>query len=413
MPWDLGDPVGGLQPPPPNLPGLSNHPLKGPMVTLSLQGLDNHEPLHWRGDHPLFQDFNGAFDALLGGSQIPSDDMDAYAAFIKTINYGPNPFRNRDDTFKDPNAAIGLTQFIASCDGCHEVNHGGALSGVNGDGGFSLAGAPVFGQLQLVTQMRGIHRKFRSDHYNGAGIIHDGREERETNLPPVDCGGVFVPACTDHPLCTFIRTFFQGFYCVPGIVDGVIAYCEAFPTNVKPVVGWQVKPSMPAQAQEVADINTMIAQNAMIPSRCDVIAKGIVGGQLRGFVLIATDPGVLFRSDLGALLTLNDILALVNNGASLVFTAVPPGSGPRIGVDEDADGILNGLDPMPQVNNDADVNLDGVVDGLDIQPFLTVIFNPAAAADPAFQAADANNDGVVNILDVDSVVSIMLNGSLF
>lgn len=414
LPWDLGDPTGGPQPPPPNLPALANHPLKGPMVTLSLQGLDRHEPLHWRADKVVFQDFNGAFDGLLGGSQIPAEDMDAFAAFTKTIEYGPNPFRNRNDTFKDPTAAVGLNQFMASCNGCHNVNHGGALLGPTGDLGIILTGPPIFAQLQLVTQLRGIHKKFRSDLYNGTSLIHDGREERETTLPPVNCGvGPPVAACTDHPLCTFIRTFFQNFYCVPGTVEGVIAYCEAFPTNVKPVVGWQVKPSSPALPQEVFDINTMITQNAMLPSRCDVVVKGIVGGQPRGFVLIAADPGVLFRSDLGALRTLDDLLGLINSGASLVFTAVPPGSGPRIGVDQDADGLLDGLDPMPQINNDADVNLNGVADGDDLQPFLAVILNPNAAPDGPFQAADANNDGLVNLEDIDSVISILLTGGPF
>ncbi|MFQ5494064.1 MAG: imidazolonepropionase, partial [Phycisphaerae bacterium] len=220
MAWDLGDPIGGLQPAPPNLTGLSNHPLKGPMVTLSLQGLENHEPLHWRADKPVFQDFNGAFAGLLGGTQLSTEDMDAYAAFVKTITYGPNPFRNRDDSFKDPNAQAGLPQFLASCDACHQVNHGGALAGPNGDEGIVLTGGAIFAQLQLVTQLRGIHKKFRSDVYNGFGLIHDGREERETNLPDVNCpGGQTVPACTNHPLCTFIREFFQNFYCTPGLVD--------------------------------------------------------------------------------------------------------------------------------------------------------------------------------------------------
>ena len=445
--WDLGDPVGDCQPPPPFFnpppdplppppplgpllepficntptgPELRNHPMKGPMVTLSLQGLDRHEPLHWRGDHPLFQDFNSAFAGLLGGSEIPDAEMDAFAAFVKTINYGPNPFRNRDDSFKDPAANNGLQTFLMRCDGCHEVSNGGALFGATGDVGFwEFAGPFPRLQLQLVTQLRGFHKKLNSDLYNGFGLIHDGREERESNLPPVVCqnpdGTSFMaPPCTDNPLCTFFNNFFQGFFCTPGQADGVIAYANAFPTNVKPVVGWQVKPSMPVTPQEQLDINLMITQHQLIPSQNDVVAKGLVNGQPRGFVLLGTDPGIIFESDQGTALTLNDLFNMINSGAAeLVFTSVPPGSGFRIGVDQDSDGIVNGLDPMPQVNNDADVNLDGVVDGLDIQPFLTVIFNPAAAADPAFQAADANNDGVVNLLDVDSVVSILLTGGPF
>jgi len=437
--WDLGDPNGGCQPPPPfvnpppdplppppalqsficNDPGgagrqLQNHPMKGPMVTLSLQGLDRHEPLHWRGDHPVFQDFNSAFGSLLGGSPIPSADMDAFAAFVKTINYGPNPFRNRDDTFKDPAAGGGLQTFLTSCDVCHQVSHGGAFFGTTGDKGFwEFADPPTLLQLQLVTQLRGFHKKMNSDLYNGFGLIHDGREERESNLATITCSdGTTVTPCSDNPLCTFVNNFFQGFFCTPGKVDGLIAYCNAFPTNVKPVVGWQVEPSVPVTLQQRTAINTMITQQEEIPSRNDVVAKGLVNGQPRGFVLIATDPGIIFESDLGTALTLNDLFNMIDSGtAQLVFTSTPPRSGFRIGVDEDSDGIVNGLDNMPQVNNDADVNLDGVVDGRDVQPFIAVILDPAAAQNGQFQAADANNDGVVDLLDVDSVVSIMLNGS--
>ncbi|MFQ5410884.1 MAG: YncE family protein [Phycisphaerae bacterium] len=402
--WDLGDPGGTLQPAPPNLTGLSNHPVKGPMVTLSLRGLDRHEPLHWRADKPVFQDFNGAFAGLLGGSVIPSADMDAFNDFVKTINYMPNPYRFRDDTFKAPNGQAGLAQFIgpngipqgaANCHICHEVDHGGALFGATGDQGISLVGPPVFGQLQLVTQMRGITRKFRNDLYTGFGLIHDGREEREN---------------TNHPLKTFFATFFPAF--TPAIQDALISYCEAFPTNVKPVVGWQVKPFAPVAPEDEASINLMITQHAMVPSRNDVIAKGIVAGQPRGFFLVAAEPAIIFESDLETAHTLNDLLNFINTGDSLVFSAVPPGSGQRIGIDQDLDGLGDGLDPMPQVNNDADVNLNGVADGDDIQPFLVVLFNPGAATVAEFHAADANNDDIVNFDDVTAVVTILLSGGI-
>ncbi|MFQ5430519.1 MAG: dockerin type I domain-containing protein, partial [Phycisphaerae bacterium] len=197
------------------------------------------------------------------------------------------------------------------------------------------------------------------------------------------------------------------------LVDGVIAYANAFPTNVKPVVGWQVKPTAPVSPFDQAAINLMISQHAMVPSRNDVIAKGLVNGQARGYVLIATDPGIIFQSDLGNALTLTDLLNLVNNGASLVFSAVPPGSGRRIGVDQDSDGIGDGLDPMPQLNNDADVDLNGKTDGLDVQAFVNVLFNPGGAGPAQVGAADANNDGSVDDADAQAVVTILLEGGPF
>jgi hypothetical protein len=62
--WDLGDPSGVIKmatnanfanfP-----PGLTNnfHPMKGPMVTLTLQDIISHEPFHWRGDRDGIEQF--------------------------------------------------------------------------------------------------------------------------------------------------------------------------------------------------------------------------------------------------------------------------------------------------------------------------------------------------------------------
>ena len=51
---------------------LSNLPLddKGPLVTQTMRGIGNLEPLHWRGERRHLIDFNGAFDGLLGGATL-------------------------------------------------------------------------------------------------------------------------------------------------------------------------------------------------------------------------------------------------------------------------------------------------------------------------------------------------------
>src|SRR5262249_9041084 len=97
--WDLGNPDGTELPIPGpfTVPPSGNpqpfHPMKGPMTTQSLRGLDNHGPMHWRGDRtggndaPSFQPnsgtfdeeaafkkFNVAFPGLLGRSTELTDD---------------------------------------------------------------------------------------------------------------------------------------------------------------------------------------------------------------------------------------------------------------------------------------------------------------------------------------------------
>lgn len=91
--WNLGNPAGDNLANPsllPLFPGIPNNdpafrPPKGPMMTQSLRGMENHGPMHWRGyrtgvnDEPTaqpnsgqfneqlaFAKFNPAFESLLG-----------------------------------------------------------------------------------------------------------------------------------------------------------------------------------------------------------------------------------------------------------------------------------------------------------------------------------------------------------
>ena len=143
--WDLGDPASsvvlnnnpfvklnaplqsfGLTGPTLNFlqPGsvvagnLDFHPLKGPMTTQTLRGMDHGGPMHWRGDRSggtaqnpwaydgtpgaldetlAFQAFNPAFVGLLGRqTTIPAGDMKAFTDFILQVQLPPNPIRNLD-----------------------------------------------------------------------------------------------------------------------------------------------------------------------------------------------------------------------------------------------------------------------------------------------------------------------------
>jgi len=402
--WDLGNPlepemlhspfVTGGQPCPPQVSD-QNHPLKGPMVTLSLRGLKDHTELHWRGDRVDFNAFNPTFAGLLGGEQLPVGDMQAFTDFINTVVYPPNPYRTRDNFFKDPQADAGRNLFLNSCHACHMLDHDGAMQLAcvpdGDDVAFNLGG--LFAQIQLVPQLRQLHKKARSDLYNGFGLLHDGREEREQN---------------DHPLDTFLQQFFPGIS-QPPFSEQMIGFLTAWQSNVMPVVGWQfVWDDAAPDSQDVTDLTTMIDQHDLLPSRCDVVLKGMVGGDMRGFVLAQAGP-VLFESDQHQFLTLPQMQALVAASNTLVATAVPPGSGYRIGVDQDQDGIGDGIDPMPQFNNDGDVNLDGKIDGLDIQAFVTVALDPNSASMPAFHAADIDNDDDADIDDAADLVLLLLN----
>ena len=83
----------------------------------------------------------------------------------------------------------------------------------------------------------------------------------------------------------------------------------------------------------------MIAQP--IPE-CDLVVKGVINNRTRGWLMQADG---LFASDLvnEAPLSRAELSALANTaGRYLTFMCVPWGSGERIGVDRDLDGVLDG-----------------------------------------------------------------------
>ncbi len=424
--WDLGDPAGALQPAPSNVVDpdtgepLMNHPAKGPMVTMSLRGLRDHNAYHWRGDKPMFEDFNGAFASLLGGAELPAEDMVKYRRFIDTVVYPPNPFYDRDNSFKDPRAVNGAGIYLQNCQVCHSLFDDGTLrlAGFEDDTGMELFS--LFAQIQEITQLRGIHRKFDMDLYSGFGLIHDGREEREDNA---------------HPINTFLNTFFRNI--VGTQQDELIAFLNAFQTNVMPIVGWDVRYDQLTTAQGQSDIDLMILRAEPLAgfsnqAVCDVIARGEINGQKVGYVFksrtpdvpsgIGTVPGntgrgqisgngvahaggpgqntppiadnTVFLDDTGGSITLSDLLNLAAQpGNFLHFIAVPPGSGVRLGIDADGDSLLNGLDPFAMQS--PDVNKDGVIDAVDLTAYLDLYNN----ADP-----DADYDGnrIINSDDLDA-----------
>jgi len=75
---------------------------------------------------------------------------------------------------------------------------------------------------------------------------------------------------------------------------------------------------------------------------CDLVVKGVVAGSARGWVMARTAE---FQSDRAAEPTIDraGLEALITGpGQYLTFMCTPWGSGTRIGIDRDLDGILDG-----------------------------------------------------------------------
>lgn len=115
----------------------------------------------------------------------------------------------------------------------------------------------------------------------------------------------------------------------------------AFDSNLAPIVGQQTtltdgNNGIPAVTDRLDLLDLRAAQD-----ECDVVVKGTVAGQQRGWVREASGS---YRSDRASepLLTAANLRALAAvAGQPLTYTCAPPGTGLRMGVDRDEDGYYD------------------------------------------------------------------------
>ncbi|MDX2168367.1 MAG: hypothetical protein SF182_14935, partial [Deltaproteobacteria bacterium] len=341
--WDLGDPFGAVvaNPNPFRLgSGGPFHPMKGPMTTQSLRGMANAGPMHWRGDRtggtsggdPLDEDaafkaFNPAFVGLLGrNAELTASEMQQFTDFILTVKYPPNPIRALTDVATAAENAGGtLFSGMAATDGgqncnfCHRLPLGtDGLSSFEAEqqefkiahlrnayqkvGMFGLPSGVLNGTGNLGNQVRGF------------GFLHDG------SLPT-------VVAFLNAPVFTLSSTQ----------RSNLEAFIMALDTGLKPSVGQQVSATSATfnDATVISRIDLLIGRDDA--NHCDLIVKGVVGGQQRGWVYAG---GNNFRSDRASegLIDKTTLRQQAGTaGQDLTYTCVPLGAGQRMGVDRDED----------------------------------------------------------------------------
>jgi len=314
--------------------------MKGPMTTQSLRGLANTAPFHWRGDRfgvpyepggdlASFNDFNPAFMKLMGRpSEIPDSDMEAFARFIFTIRYPPNPMQRLDRSM-DGEQKAGFDFFTGpffsdageqNCVGCHRLPLGTNRL-VNFEG-------LQIGRDMKTPHLRNLYDKVgrfnvRGPQIAGFGFLHDGTVESVVGFLRFDV--FFFPGKTEAEKDLIRRQLHH--------------YLMAFDTGMAPLVGRQVTVSgeLSGGDREMLDLMTTRAA----AGDCDVIARAWEGKVQRGWLLRNRE----FSSDRGAdaPLTLGELLDRYQRGAEPVtFTCVPPGDGRRSAIDRDLDGYLDG-----------------------------------------------------------------------
>jgi YVTN family beta-propeller protein len=367
--WELGNPDGSVENNPDHplrldlFPALTEkdfHPMKGPMNTQSLRGMANHGPMHWRGDRSggnepeadpfdeiaSFKTFRVAFEGLIGRAAIiPEPDMEAFADFALSLTYPPNPLRRLDN---QPTQAQAIGEFVYrntlvetffngqqfTCNDCHVVD---VTQGFFGSDGFSTSRPGRFGggDVVKIPHLRNVYTKLSNnelaadpngasgDQYRGFFINHEGSTSTLFNF--LTTGNFDFPGGDNQRL-------------------NVLEFVLAMPSNMAPAVGRQVT----ADAANRLVANVLVQQleaRALVTvpvPECDLVAKAWKNGEPRSW-LFQSDGR--YQSDRAAEPTIGRVgLILSTTGAAtgqLTFTCVPPGSGERIALDRDEDGVYD------------------------------------------------------------------------
>lgn len=340
--WDLGDPTGSMQTVVNNGHTFQMHPMKGPLTTRTLRGIQGTNPLHWRGDKADFTAFNDAFSSLLGGNQLSDSDMTAYTNYINTIMYQPNPNQNIDGTLSTSlnggNAVNGETDFLTikinstptnTCGSCHSDDPG---VGSN----FTIVTRANLPQPLKVPSLRNIYQKLnfsnagKSTSIDGFGLASNG--SNSTLLQVLD------------------QPVLGGFTNDPQAQLDVAAYLISFDTGSKPAVGYT---RTVTSANVTADL-TIATDWAMLQSQAaaaniDLICQGTIQGQLHGCLYQpSTNTYQTDTTGLGPF-TQSQLIGFIQAGDTLSVMGVPPGSGVRFGVDRNRDGVKNGDRPLHRI----------------------------------------------------------------
>jgi DNA-binding beta-propeller fold protein YncE len=324
--WDLGDPSGSMF----EAKGsagrkIDMHPMKGPMTTQTLKGLRGIGALHWRADKPRVQDFNGAFDSLMGKTTLSSSDIDAMATFIESISYPPNPNRTLTNELPSQSAKDGEDFFTnvvfsskSKCIDCHSIGSGT-------DGRIFTASALLGNQGMKTAQLRNLYKRLSflktpAGRKGGFGLTHEGdRQDPFDHLSQPGFGPLASNTLNKQNLSNFVL---------------------AWDTGIPPAVGFQITVDQGSFAAGQADINALVARAQA--GDVDLIVKGQVAGAQRGFLYDITrqlfDPATVTDTPK----TLTDLENWVQAGnAVLTFTGVPLLTGRRLGIDRDTDGVLD------------------------------------------------------------------------
>jgi len=417
--WDLGNPAGQMkafnqtcrQP-------TCNpwHPMKGPMVTQTLQGIVGVEPFHWRGDREDLAAFAPAFVGLQGADAEPTTpQMQDFTNFVATIRFPPNPNRNLDNTLPTAvpsslggtgNAVTGLNLYNtlptvggAPCAACHGPANGSGSNRTIDNPPLPLAPQPLkMAQLRNMHEKTGWNRASQQSN-RGFGFNHHSDADTLTNL--LTLGFTFAPGAQGQQQRRDVEALLLSFSVQTHAAVGAQVTFDGGNNN---------------DATSIARLNlfTTLANGGQV----GLVAHGRVGGVDRGYSY--TGAGNMQSDQAGQTTTVTALRTNAAVGNEITFTVVPNGTQVRIGIDRDADGFfdrdeLDGCgDPANATIHPVatgDVNVDGLRDAGDAPALAAVLLDPGSATAQQRCAADLNRDGSADGSDIGPFVACILGGS--
>lgn len=400
--WDLGAPNGQMLPlglvnfPGSDRPTGDFHPMKGPMVTQTLQDVIGHEPFHWRGDRAGIEDFNATFMDLQGAdTMLAADEMAELKAFLATITFPPNPLRNFDNSLPtnlplpgqralglgklpagaplpNGNARAGLAAFQrnGNCSVCHSLPTGlgshlrftnnlfrALPPGTNGAAHVALVGTGRSAGLPFkIASLRSLRDKLGFDRSGAAGragfgLMHGGGVD---SLPRfLNDGFNFTSDQEIADMVAFLLAF-TGSNLPAGVPNNANLPPGPPSRDMPAAVGRQITIT---NAPALALLNDMITLANSPDGRVDLVVHAVTNGLVQGWMY---NRGTAhFTPDLGGELapTADQLRLRARPDFPLTWMLVPRGLGQRLGVDRDEDGFgdrtesLFGTDPADAASN--------------------------------------------------------------
>lgn len=371
--WDLGIPNGETQtldvPVGTALPVV--HPMKGPMVTLTLQGfVAQTGSFHWIGDRIALASFDVTFPDLLGMERIPTrTEMSTLLRYLTEVRFPPNPFRTLDNGFAPSvplpghvgpsgtplppgNAKNGLSLFRTltidlpplegiRCESCHDAGSGRGVetrfSPLPRNDNLLFRGTP----LRSVGEKIGLDLS-ATESRAGFGFLHDGRSDTLSRFLST---GFAITAPQDiADLTAFMLSFPGG---LEGNSDGSHGVNDAHAALGKQVFA--------TDASISPLLNTLLSLGNDEPPwarKTELIAWQRAGSAERAWFYDIAAQRFLESERPADRFTVAQLLALATPAQPVVFLAVSASSGRRHAIDFDEDGLGNlveiaqGSDPL-------------------------------------------------------------------